>query len=336
VLTPYADSSAGVYKVNVTSDGHTITSNDATIASQAAITSTPATTATQGTAYTYAPTATGTVSTPFWSLIGAPTGMTLNTSTGAIAWTPHYDSTTNTGTMSLTVHGDTTATQDWSVAVSFVTPAITSTPGKTATEGIKYTYSPTSTVVDLDTWTLTGAPADMIFTPSTGKVQWTPLDRSNSGTLGLTVTDLNGLTSSSQDWTIAVTFTTPVITSTPDTSAYHNIPYSYQPITNDAIITDHWTLTGAPSNMLFDPVGGSISWLPVYDQTDALSLTLKAIDPSDKSAVQSFSITIYAQPATTVVSFGDRTYIGPYGPYRENIIWDMDPNSGCLIQVRKG
>ena len=334
-LTPYADSSAGLYKVAVTSDSLTVTSDDATVASQAAITSTPNKTATQGVDYTYNPTATGMVSTPTWTLNGAPTGMTFNAQTGAIHWTPHYD-TTNTGALELVVYGDTSATQDWTAAVSMVTPTISSTPTKTASEGVAYTYNPTGTVVDKDTWTLTGAPADMVFTPSTGAIRWIPLDRTNSGTLSLTLKDLNGLSSSSQDWTVAVTFTTPVITSSPDTTAYQNTPYSYQPITNDAIVTDRWTLTGTkPSNLLFDPTGGSISWTPTYDQTAVGPLTLTVLDPSDKTAVQTFSIVVAAAPAERSVSSGDRTYIGPYGSYVENLVWDIDPVNGCLIRVRK-
>src|SRR6185295_6318632 len=97
------------------------------------ITSTAVTTATAGSSYSYDVNASGSP-TPTYSLTTFPTGMSINTTTGAIAWTPSTG-----GSFPVTVKAangvSPDATQSFSITVSSTAPAITSTPGTTAVAG---------------------------------------------------------------------------------------------------------------------------------------------------------------------------------------------------------
>jgi len=123
----YADD--GSYTVTVTvddgTDNATLTGT-ATIGNVAPeITSSAAVTATEGTLYTYTPTVTDPGDEVFaWTVSpGAPTGMTVDGPTGAIAWTPTYDQAlTGSFTLVLTVDdgdGDSDA-ESWTIAVSWL------------------------------------------------------------------------------------------------------------------------------------------------------------------------------------------------------------------------
>lgn len=84
------------------------------------ITTTPSTEAIQGTHYSYYPAAIGAVIN-YWALTGAPVGMTFDSSTGAIDWTPGFDQTTS-GPLTLTVYDDSTDFQNWTITVTAGSP----------------------------------------------------------------------------------------------------------------------------------------------------------------------------------------------------------------------
>jgi internalin A len=88
-INPVGTADAGSYDCVVTNACDIATSDAATLAvnSTAVITSTPVTTATVGQVYSYDVEATG-VPAPTYSLITAPSGMTINATTGLIQWTP--------------------------------------------------------------------------------------------------------------------------------------------------------------------------------------------------------------------------------------------------------
>lgn len=413
-----SDSSRGIYRVEVTCDGNTVNSNDATVYSQPAITSTPDKTATEGSLYNYLPTSTGRITS--WDLTGYPTGMTFSTTTGQVQWTPSYDRT-NSGSLRLTATGDTTATQDWTVAVNFVSPNITNVPGADATEYVLYTFTPVSTGVNLWRYDLTGAPTGMVVDNTTGVVSWTPsYDRTTSGPLTLTLTARNGLTDSTswtvavtmiapvftstpsttategslytytpsvtaqdfwkydltgaptgmtvntstgqvlwtpnydqtnsgslrlrvydlnglnayQDWTVAAPSIAPVILSTPDTTAYTETLYSYNP-TRTVVHQNTWTLTGAPSGMTLDPTSGAITWIPDADQTSSGSLVLKLSSLNGLYDDQTFVVTVFPEPTSQAIAGSGQKMVSPYGlSYTVKQVWVLESNTNIPIGIR--
>jgi FtsP/CotA-like multicopper oxidase with cupredoxin domain len=145
------------------------------------IDSTPlALTATQGQLYTYQVVAhdpDGGVLT--YSLDAAPAGMTINSATGLVSWTP---AAPQLGPYTVTVRvTDPTArfvTQTFTLTVAAdpaaTLPVITSTAPLTATYGVAYSYPVTATGTAPLVYALDVAPAGMTLNATTGLVAWTP------------------------------------------------------------------------------------------------------------------------------------------------------------------
>jgi subtilisin family serine protease len=85
------------------------------------ITSSPPTTATVGQAYSYDANASGT--TPLtWSLVTGPSGMTINSGTGVVSWTPTSSQTGNHNVTIQVSNSVSTDQQSWTINVSAATP----------------------------------------------------------------------------------------------------------------------------------------------------------------------------------------------------------------------
>jgi hypothetical protein len=204
------------------------------------ITSFPITLATVNQTYTYNVTATdpdGDTLTYF--LIISPAGMTINSTTGLINWTP-----TSTGDYDVTVEVSDNGSPVKSVTQSFAinveeeqeptnhAPIITSTPDTTATINQTYAYNVDAIDPDGDTLTysLTISPTGMTINSTTGLINWTP---TSTGYYDVTVdVSDNGspIKSTTQSFTIHVgqapVNQPPTITSTPLTTAIVDQAYS--------------------------------------------------------------------------------------------------------------
>ncbi|NNF98064.1 MAG: hypothetical protein HKM93_01675 [Desulfobacteraceae bacterium] len=179
--------------------------NDAPVISTTAMT-----TATEGIEYTYDPVADddeGDMLT--WLLDASPTGMTINSTTGAVEWTPGSSVGGTSVPVTVLVYDDFggTDTQSFNITVGDVNnaPQITTTAPTTATVGALYTYDADAADVDGDTltWSLTNAPGDMSVDSATGEVTWTPASGViTSGVVILTVSD--GTETDTETMTITV------------------------------------------------------------------------------------------------------------------------------------
>jgi len=175
------------------------------------ITSSPATNATVGAAYAYRVMATdANGDTLSYSLTQAPAGMTINATTGQIAWTP---ASAQTGTQAVTARvadpGGLAATQAFSinvVGVANVAPQITSSPATNATVGAAYAYRVMATDANGDTlsFSLTQAPAGMTINATNGQIAWTPTSaQTGSQAVTARVADPGGL-AATQSFTVEV------------------------------------------------------------------------------------------------------------------------------------
>jgi hypothetical protein len=170
-------------------DAGTTTTNSAPV-----ITSSAHTEVAPGDTYRYQPTATDADGdTLTWSLTGEPTGMTIDSATGAIAWTPDASVTT---TFTLTVDdGTDTDTESITITVSDTAnaaPDITSTAPTSATVGEEYRYEAAADDAEGDTltWSLTGEPAGLALDTTSGVITWTPAAGDEGDhTFTLTVSD---------------------------------------------------------------------------------------------------------------------------------------------------
>ncbi|MCU7919309.1 MAG: putative Ig domain-containing protein [Candidatus Thiodiazotropha sp. (ex Epidulcina cf. delphinae)] len=267
------------------------------------ITSTPVTTATEGVAYSYDVNATDADGdTLSYSLTTAPAGVTIDGTSGLIAWTP---SNAQLGSQAVSVQVDDgnggSATQSFTVTVSTTpntAPTITSTPVTTATEGVAYSYDVNATDADGDTlsYSLTTAPAGVTIDGTSGLIAWTPSNAQlGSQAVSVQVDDGNG-GSATQSFTVTVSTTpntAPTITSTPVTTATEGVAYSYDVNATDADgDTLSYSLTTAPAGVTIDGTSGLIAWTPSAAQVGSHAITVQVDDSNGGTATQSYSVTV--------------------------------------------
>ncbi|MCL2873131.1 MAG: putative Ig domain-containing protein, partial [Betaproteobacteria bacterium] len=239
-----------------------------------------------------------------YQLVTRPTGMTINSTTGLIEWTPTY-----TGNNNVTVRvsdGQATAEQSYTLAVSAAPPIntppnITSTPVTDGTEGVAYSYQVVATDSNGDTLTysFTGAPIGMSI-DNTGLITWaSPI----AGSYDITVHVSDGKATTDQSYTLTVSAAPPIntppnINSTPITIGAEGTTYSYQVMATDA---EHdpltYSLSGAPTGMSIDN-SGLITWpSPVAGSYDI------TVHVSDGKATtdQSFTLVISAVSPPSIV-----------------------------------
>jgi len=153
-------------------------------------------TAIEGLAYSYDVNASDADSgdTLSYTLLTAPSGMMINTSTGLISWMP---SSSHVGTQDVSVsvsdNGSPafTANQAFSIAVTAanVAPVITSNATLSAKQGEVYSYNVNATdenTGDIITYSLSSAPTGMSINASNGVINWTP-SSSHVGTQDVSV-----------------------------------------------------------------------------------------------------------------------------------------------------
>ena len=266
------------------------------------ITSTPITTATVGVLYTYNVNATDPDGdTLAYSLVVKPSGMTINSATGLIKWTP-----TAKGDYPVTVKvsdGTLSINQNFTIKVKVVNhaPSITSIPITTATVGVTYVYDVNATDPNNDvlTYSLTAYPSGMTISSANGVIIWVPtLTQVGNNSVIVEVTD--GALSDTQGFTITVSKPTPtpinqapVIVSIPGDTATVGVKYTY---TIKAVDPEGDTITyslfSKPTGMGFDGIA-TISWTPVLGQVGVHGVIVKASD-GKLSIPQNFTITVSA------------------------------------------
>jgi len=176
---------------------------------------TPPAVAAYGKQYSFTFTATAAAGlTPTFTLVGSyPTGMSLNSTTGVLTWTPDSTDPSQAGPQQVSVQvsegsGDPTATYNFTVTPKVDTaPSITSSPITTVTAGQFYEYDVNAGDNDGDSvgFSLAGAPPGMNI-DSQGRVTWqtTAKDVGSYPNLVVTVTDALGSSVSAAPYALQV------------------------------------------------------------------------------------------------------------------------------------
>ena len=306
------------------------------------ISSTAITAATEGQLYQYAATVSDSDGpSATWSLTQAPTGMTVDGTSGLVSWTPgEGGATTWTADVTLQVSdGTDVATQTFVVSVTPFNnaPTITSSPATSAVEDELYQYQ--IVVTDTDdanngsdiNFALTTAPAGMTVS-STGLIEWTPTVGGVSEDVVVSVTDggEDGAAAATQSWTISVNDTNdaPIITSVAPTTATEDDTYSYQVDVTDADDANNGTdltfsLPIAPAGMTVSTTG-LITWTPANGVTSE-NVTVRVADGGESGALpaeQSWTITVASVNDAPVITEGDSVDV--------NMSEDSTPTSFAL------
>lgn len=246
-----------------------------------------------------------------YSLLVAPSGMTINSQTGLIEWTPLN---AQVGTQTVIVRAADSqgafAEQVFAVVVANVNqpPRIVSEPVLSATELQLYSYQVQALDPDAGdrlVYALEQAPAGMTIVAETGLLSWEP-QAGQAGTHPVMVraTDLAGETDI-QIFTVQVTERNhlPLITSTPVVLASVGSPYQYPVTATDDNQDDTLTFSLGvfPDGMVIDPLTGVILWTPQPGQEGSHSVSVVVSDDRGGSTSQSYEVVVSEQNLAPVI-----------------------------------
>ena len=250
-----------------------------------------------------------------YSLPFAPTGMSINSSTGLIQWTP-TNAQVGDHLVSVLVLDSSglSANQSFIVAVSNINqaPVITSAANTSATESLLYQYAVAANdpdVGDVLSYSLTTAPSGMSIDAVSGVISWTPTEAQvGSQTVAVQVSDVAGL-QDAQSYSVTVINTpnAPVFTSAPGTSATEGALYTYDANASDSDVGDTLTysLGVVPAGMIIDAVTGNVQWTPVNAQVGTVNpVNIIVTDSDGLIATQTYNINVLDVNAAPSITSG--------------------------------
>lgn len=205
-----------------------------------------------------------------------PNGMTIDSASGQVAWTP-ISSQIGSHVINIVV-SDGLATDVQSFAIDVIqpnrAPVITTSPITTLNTGQTYHYWVQADDLDGDSvsYSLQQSPAGMSISPITGLIYWEPTaDDIGVHAVTAIATDFYGLTDI-QTFALSVvsgvvTNNPPVITSTPVFSVNEGADYQYDVIANDPDGDElSYYLTDSPEGMTISLMTGSVYWAPTFPE----------------------------------------------------------------------
>lgn len=229
-----------------------------------AITSTLAATATQGTPFSYAITASNNPEN--FQADGLPEGLTVASGTGVISGTP-----TTPGTYFITLGATNpvgTGTATLVLTVLPPQPAITSPAAASATEGTAFSYQITATN-NPDSFQAASLPEGLTVDPGTGLISGTP---TTAGTYTCVISATNSFGQGSSNLVLTILPHPPVITSALTTFATTDAVLNYTITATHS--PDSFNATGLPDGLGVDTATGLISGTPT--STGTFSSTISA------------------------------------------------------------
>lgn len=196
-----------------------------------------------------------------WSLVSGPVDMTIDPSTGQVAWPAATASLTP---FMITIRAENSAGTDeesWLLTV-FSSPVIAPISDVSIGEGIAYA-SPEMTLlkgVPAPAWDLVTAPGGMTIDPATGAVTW-PSPASVGSPHTVTVRATNSQGSDEAGFAVEV-IQPPLIDSVNDSQVIEGTTYTQQCTLLQGTGAIQWSLPSAPAGMTISP-SGLITWAGV-------------------------------------------------------------------------
>jgi P2-related tail formation protein len=277
-------------------------------------------TATVGVGYSAnsAVTATGGQTPYTWSATGFPTGMSINSSTGAPFGTPTVAGTFNvTVTVKDSSSPQQTASKVLTLTVSSSTLSITSTAFNPSTATVGVGYSANSAVSATGgqtpyTWSATGFPNGMSINSSTGAPFGTP---TVAGTFNVTVTVRDSSSpqkSASKTLTLTVNSSALSITSTAFNPSTATVGVGYS--ANAAMTATggqtpySWSATGFPNGMSINSSTGAPFGAPTVAGTFNVTVTVRDSSSTQQTASKTLTLTVNASGVSiTTTAFNPST-----------------------------
>jgi hypothetical protein len=271
------------------------------------ISGSPATTATQGTAYSFQPTAADADGDSLtFAIANRPTWATFNVNTGMLQGTPGASNVGTFNNIVISVSDGNASTPlpafSITVASSNRPPTISGTPPTTATVGTQYTFTPTASDPDGNTLTfsVTNKPGWATFSTTTGRLRGTPA----SGDVG-TFANVLIAVSDGQDTAQLSAFTitvsaapnrAPTISGSPPNAVMQGTAYSFTPTASDPdgdSLT--FSITNKPSWATFNTSTGALQGTPAAaDVGTTTGVVIGVSDGSLSASLPAFNVTVQA------------------------------------------
>ena len=240
---------------------------------------------------------------------GAPSGMTIDSKTGAISWTP--SEAQGAGDFPVTVRvtdngsPNLSATQSFNVRVNEinVAPKLAAIGNKTVDEETALTFTAGATDSDLPanslTYSLVNAPAGATINSSTGAFSWTPTEAQGANTYNVTfrVAD-NGAPSLSAEETVTITVrevNKPPVANNAEINGLEDRAVSFVLNASDADLpanTLKYSIVAGPQNGSLSGSGLNLTYTPKPDFNGSDSFTFKVNDGAADSGAATISIKI--------------------------------------------
>jgi hypothetical protein len=278
-------------------------------------------TATEGQVLAFTATATDAATqTLTYSLVNAPSGATINATTGAFSWTP--GETQGPGSYSFTVkvtdNGSPVLSDQETISVTVSesnrAPVLAAIGSKSVVEGQALTFTATATDPDVPaqalTYSLLNAPTGAAINATTGQFTWTPTSTQGPAAYSFTVkvTD-NGSPILSDQETITVTVSegnaAPVLAYIGNKTVVEAQTLAFTATATDAngaTQTLTYSLLNAPSGATINASTGQFSWTPTWAQGPAsYSFTVKVTDNGSPILSDQETITVTVREPATVL-----------------------------------
>ena len=277
----------------------------------------PSVNATEGTRYSFIPSASDADQDALtFSISGRPPWTIFDSSSGELSGTPASGDVGVHGGIVITVSDGlaTSSLAAFSITVQGVVtnsrPTISGVPAAVVTVNTFYDFTPVATDADNDplTFSIAGLPTWATFNPANGRISGTPASGDVGVHGGIVITVSDGLaTSSLAAFSITVqgvvTNSRPTISGVPAAVVTVNTFYDFTPVATDA---DNDPLTfsiaGLPTWAIFNPANGRISGTPGDAHVGNYGgIVITVSDGQDSADLGPFSVTVEA------VSLGSAT-----------------------------
>lgn len=235
-----------------------------------------------------------------YELLIAPPGMTINSTTGKVKWTPSLDTPPDsTELVRLRVKDSASLTdeQEFTVSVGANTaPTITSSPPLTAPRLVVYIYDVEANDARNSTlnYSLQQKPSGMSIQPQSGFITWVPtLAQVGDHQVHVRVADPGGLVAEQSYIVTVPPNDPPYFVSAPKVTGAIGGGYYY-----DANAVDpeaqplQFSVDLGPVGLTIDQSNGIVSWVPTEEQLGEHVVSLKVTDDFGLSALQNYTVNV--------------------------------------------
>jgi len=271
-----------------------------------------------------------------FSLVFKPNGMSIDSESGLISWTPTNDQSGEHKVTVMVVDNGTPSfhsMQEFSLIVteSNVPPVFTSVANTQAVEESQYEYKVSVDDVNNTSFSLVSKPDGMSIDKQTGLISWLPADNQVGSYFVVVKATDDGMPSMSKEQSFELLVEesniAPVIATSYISEVQLGTEYIYQIVAND-VNGDNlkYTLIDFPENMTVNESTGVIHWLPSAQHVGLNNLSVKVIDDGvpNLSDTKSFSILVLDKQAPTVPS---ELQVKAVSSSRINLKWNISSDN---------